>query len=398
MFEKLEMAPADPILGLTEAFKKETNPNKINLGVGVYEDDSGKTPVMHSVKKAEDKILKTQTTKNYLPINGPAEYAAAVAELVFGKGSEIVKAGRVVTAQTPGGTGALRMSGELLKKYLPSAKVWVSDPTWANHNGIFGAAGFEIRSYPYFDAACRGLNFHAMITAIDAMPEGDIILLHGCCHNPTGIDPTVDQWKKIAQTVAARKVIPLIDFAYQGLAAGLEEDAAGVRLMCSMVPEAVICSSFSKNFGLYNERVGALTLMGANAESTQKALSHMKTTIRQAYSNPPSHGGLIVSTIMGDAQLRTEWEGEVREIRERIHQMRELFVQTLKAKGVAGDFSFIKGQNGMFSFSGLTKSQVDKLREKYAIYIVGSGRINVAGMTTKNMDALCSAIADVLKG
>jgi aromatic-amino-acid transaminase len=398
MFEKLEMAPADPILGLTEAFRKDANPNKINLGVGVYEDDSGKTPIMHSVKKAEEKILKTQTTKNYLPINGPAEYAAAVAELVFGKGSDIVKAARVVTAQTPGGTGALRMSGELLKKYLPKAKMWVSDPTWANHNGIFGAAGFEIKTYPYYDAAARGVNFDGMLSAINSMPEGDIILLHGCCHNPTGSDPSVEQWKKIAQAVAARKVMPLIDFAYQGLAAGLEEDAAGVRLLCSMVPEAVICSSFSKNFGLYNERVGALTLMSASAEAALKALSHMKTTIRQCYSNPPSHGGLIVSTIMGDPQLRVEWENEVKEIRDRIHEMRELFVQTLKAKGVAGDFSFIKRQNGMFSFSGLTKAQVEKLKEKYAIYIVGSGRINVAGMTTKNMDALCTAIADVLKG
>jgi aromatic-amino-acid transaminase len=398
MFEKLEMAPADPILGLTEAFKKDTNPNKINLGVGVYEDDSGKTPIMHSVKKAEEKILKTQTTKNYLPINGPAEYGAAVAELVFGKGSEIVKAGRVVTAQTPGGTGALRISGEFLKKYVPGAKVWVSDPTWANHNGIFGAAGFAIKTYPYYDADTNGLNFKAMLAAINTIPEGDIILLHGCCHNPTGIDPTVEQWKKISQTVAARKVMPLIDFAYQGLAAGLEEDAAGVRLLCSMVPEAVVCSSFSKNFGLYNERVGALSIMSADAEAAQKALSHMKTTIRQCYSNPPSHGGLIITTIMNDPQLRKEWELEVKEIRDRIHKMRGLLVETLRAKGVAGDFSFIKQQNGMFSFSGLTKAQVEALKNKYAIYIVGSGRINVAGMTTKNMDALCVAIADVLKG
>jgi len=398
MFERLEMAPADPILGLTEAFRKDTNPAKINLSVGVYEDDSGKTPVMHSVKKAEERILKTQTTKNYLPINGPAEYAAAVAELVFGKGSEIVKAGRAVTAQTPGGTGALRISGELLKKYVSRARLWVSDPTWTNHNGIFGAAGFEIKTYPYYDAATRGLSFDAMMATINTIPEGDIILLHGCCHNPTGIDPSFDQWKKVAQALAARRIMPLIDFAYQGLAAGLEEDAAGVRLVCSMVPEAVICSSFSKNFGLYNERVGALTVMGATPDAAQKALSHMKATIRQCYSNPPSHGGQIVSTIMSDPQLKAEWELEVKEIRDRIHRMRNLFVDTLRAKGVAGDFSFIKKQNGMFSFSGLTKAQVEQLKEKYAIYIVGSGRINVAGMTTKNMDSLCTAVANVLKG
>ena len=398
MFERLEMAPADPILGLTEAFRKDANPAKINLSVGVYEDDSGKTPVMHSVKKAEERILKTQTTKNYLPINGPAEYAAAVAELVFGKASETVKTGRVVTAQTPGGTGALRISGELLKKYVSGARLWVSDPTWTNHNAIFGAAGFEIKTYPYYDAATRGLNFDAMTATLNTVTEGDVILLHGCCHNPTGIDPSLDQWKKIAQTLAARRIMPLIDFAYQGLAAGLEEDAAGVRLVCSMVPEAVICSSFSKNFGLYNERVGALTIMGTTPDVAQRALSHMKATIRQCYSNPPSHGGQIVSTIMSDPRLRADWELEVKEIRDRIHKMRNLFVDTLKAKGVAGDFSFIKKQNGMFSFSGLTKAQVDQLREKYAIYIVGSGRINVAGMTTKNMDRLCTAVADVLKG
>ncbi|HSV26821.1 MAG TPA: amino acid aminotransferase, partial [Sedimentisphaerales bacterium] len=359
MFERLEMAPSDPILGLTEAFRKDANPGKINLSVGVYEDDSGRTPVMHSVKKAEEKILRAQTTKNYLPINGPADYGEAVAELVFGRGSEIVKAGRVVTAQTPGGTGALRIAGELVRKYNPNAKLWLSDPTWANHNGIFSAAGFGIKTYPYYDAVSKGLNFEAMLAALETAAGGDIILLHGCCHNPTGIDPKLDQWKEVARVLAERRLLPLIDFAYQGLAEGLEEDAAGVRYVCAAVPEAVICSSFSKNFGLYNERAGALTVMAANADAARKALSHTKTTIRQMYSNPPSHGGRIVTTIMNDPQLRAEWELEVKEMRDRIRKMRAMFVDTLMARGVAGDFSFIKKQNGMFSFSGLSKVQVD---------------------------------------
>jgi aromatic-amino-acid transaminase len=394
MFEKLEMAPADPILGLTEAFGKDPNPNKINLGVGVYKDEAGSTPIMNSVRKAEKALLDTEKTKNYLPITGSPVYGKCVQELVFGKDAKVFAA----TAHTPGGTGALRVAGELLKKFKAGAKVWVSDPTWPNHNGVFGAAGFTVGKYTYYNPQTRSLNFDGMLAAMKAMSAGDVILLHACCHNPSGIDPTPEQWKQIAAVVKEKDLFPLVDFAYQGLGRGLEEDAEGVRILSAAISEMIICSSFSKNFGLYNERVGAITIKAASQESTDKAFSHLKTAIRQIYSNPPSHGGAIVTTVMNNPDLRKEWEGEVADIRQRIKQMRELFVTTLRAKGVKQDFSFLTHQYGMFSFSGLNDDQVKVLKEKYGIYIVGGGRINVAGMTKANMDPLCSAIAEVIKG
>ncbi len=397
MFEELQMAPADPILGLTEAFNNDPNPDKINLGVGVYKDESGKTPILACVKAAEGEILKAETTKSYLPIPGGAEFAAATQQLLFGAGSDIITNSKAATVQTPGGTGALRIAGEFLKKIRPDAKLWLSNPTWANHLGVFGEVGFQLQKYPYYDADDKCIDFEAMINALKAIGQGDIVLLHACCHNPTGIDPTLEQWKKILDVVSQQKFTPLLDFAYQGLANGIEEDAAGLRLFCDSGLELLIASSFSKNFGLYKERVGALTVLCDSAETAQNVLSHIKIRIRRNYSNPPSHGAAIVSTIMNDPQLHTQWESEVATIRERIHQMRELFVKTLKEKGVQRDFSFITKQNGMFSFSGLTKDQVNQLREKYSVYIVGSGRINVAGMTPKNMDRLCEAIADVLQ-
>jgi aromatic-amino-acid transaminase len=393
MFEKLEMAPADPILGLTEAFNKDPNPNKINLGVGVYKDEAGSTPIMNSVRKAEKILLDTEKTKNYLPITGAPAYGKCVQDLVFGKDAKVFAA----TAHTPGGTGALRVAGELLKKFKAGAKVWVSDPTWPNHNGVFGAAGFAVGKYTYYNGQTRSLDFDGMLASMKAMSAGDIILLHACCHNPSGIDPTPEQWKQIAAVVKEKDLFPLVDFAYQGLGRGLEEDAEGVRILAGATDEMVICSSFSKNFGLYNERVGALTIKAATQEATDKAFSHLKTAIRQIYSNPPSHGGAIVATVMNNAQLRKEWEGEVAEIRQRIKLMRELFVTTLKAKGVKQDFSFLTHQYGMFSFSGLNDDQVKVLKEKYGLYIVGGGRINVAGMTKANMEPLCSAISEVLK-
>lgn len=396
MFEQLEMAPADPILGLTEAFKADENPEKINLGVGVYKDEAGATPVMASVKKAEAIILEQEKTKNYLPMPGSSEYAAAVQELLFGAGNEIITTRRAATAQTPGGTGALRMAGELIKQIKPKAKLWVSSPTWANHNGIFGSAGFEIKTYPYYDAESKSLDFDGMLAGIKEIPAGDVILLHGCCHNPTGLDPNQEQWGQLATVITQREILPLFDFAYQGLAEGIDEDAAGLRLFARNAPEMLIANSYSKNFGLYNERVGGLTIVCGSQQAAQTVFSHLKLTIRRCYSNPPSHGGAIVATIMADKALRAEWEAEVAEIRRRIKEMRTLFVKKLKAKGVKRDFSFITRQNGMFSFSGLTKEQVEKLKQDYSIYIVGSGRINVAGMTHNNMDQLCGAIASVL--
>ena len=392
MFEKLEMAPADPILGLTEAFNNDPNPAKINLGVGVYKDETGVTPIMTSVAKAEKIMLDTEKSKGYLPIPGAPAYGKVVREFLFGTDDAYPAA----TAHTPGGTGALRVAAQFLKKFNPNAAVWVSDPTWANHNGIFGDAGFEVKKYTYYNAEDRTLNFDGMLASMQQIPAGDIIVLHACCHNPSGIDPTLDQWKQIAQVINDKKLLPLMDFAYQGLGRGLDQDAEGLRAVAATVGEMVVCSSFSKNFGLYKERVGAMTLKGASADDVNKAFSNLKIIIRRLYSNPPSHGGAIVTTIMNDAALRAEWEKEVAQVRGRIAEMRELFVDTLKAKGVTQDFSFLTGQCGMFSFSGLNPDQVKTLKENHSIYIVGSGRINVAGMTKTNMDSLCTAIAEVL--
>jgi len=397
MFEKLTAAPPDAILGLTEAFKKDPNPHKVNLGVGIYKDAQGKTPILPSVKRAEERILAGETTKNYLPIDGTSEYAAAVQELLFGKQHEAVTSQRAVTVQAPGGTGALRVAADFIAKLMPGVTVWLSDPTWPNHPSIFKAANLAIATYPYFDAANNRVNFAAIVAALNQMPAGDVVLLHACCHNPTGGDLTVDQWRQIAAVVARRQLLPLIDFAYQGFADGLHEDTVGLLAMCRPGTELLVASSFSKNFGLYNERIGALTLVAANEAAAQVSLSHLKQAIRANFSSPPAHGAAIVTTVLRDPALRAQWEREVTEMRERINTMRHLFVETLNEKGVVRDFSFIAQQRGMFSFSGLNPDQVKALREKHAVYIVGSGRISVAGMTEDNMDYLCSAIADVLK-
>lgn len=399
MFNALEMAPPDPILGLIEAFKKDPNPAKINLSIGVYRDGNNVTPVLESVKKAEERILATEKTKNYVsPNSGAPDYVAAVQELIFGAGHEIIQNKRAVTAHTPGGTGALRVTGDFLKTKLGAKRIWLSEPTWPNHPSVFQAAGLDISTYPYYNATTKTLDFDLMIDALTKVPSGEFVLLHGCCHNPTGMDPTVPQWKAIAEVATKQGWVPVFDFAYQGLADGIREDAAGLAEFLAPGKELFICSSFSKNFGLYNERVGALTVVGESEVAAEKALSHLKRIIRTNYSNPPAHGSAIVTTVLNDNELRILWEGEVKTMRERIAGMRRLFVDTLKAKGVVQDFGFLTTQKGMFSFSGLTKDQVSELRDNHAIYIVGSGRINVAGMTESNMDVLCSAIASVLKG
>lgn len=397
LFDTLTMAPQDAILGLTEAFKQDANPAKINLSVGVYKDAAGKTPVLHSVKCAEERILATETSKSYLSIQGSSEYAAVVQALLFGPDHEILNSRRATTAHTPGGTGALRVAGDFIKALFPNTQVWLSQPTWPNHPDVFRAAGLELKTYPYFDPATNGLAFDSMLAVLKQIPTGDVVVLHGCCHNPTGIDPTPAQWAQIADVVQERKLLPLVDFAYQGFAEGIRADAYGLLALCRPGVELLVASSFSKNFGLYNERVGALTIVASSAAAAEAALSHVKRSIRANYSNPPAHGGAIVTTVLNDPALRAEWEAEVQTMRERINTMRQLFVATLAAKGIDRDFSFIAQQRGMFSFSGLTKEQVDMLRQNYAIYIVGSGRINVAGMTEANMDPLCEAIAAVLK-
>jgi aspartate/tyrosine/aromatic aminotransferase len=397
MFETITPAPPDAILGLTDAFKKDPNPKKINLGVGVYKDAQGRTPVLPSVKEAERRIDASETSKSYLPIEGSPEYAAATGRLLLGADHPLLTSGRVVTVQAPGGTGALRVGAEFIKRFLPDATVWISNPTWPNHPSVFQSAGLKVESYPYFDAANNRVDFEAMMAKLRTLPSGDVLLIHGCCHNPTGADLSLDQWREVAAVAQERGLLPLLDFAYQGFAEGLDEDAAGVRLMVESCPESLIASSYSKNFGLYSERVGALTMVAKNADATEAALSHIKQVIRANYSNPPSHGGKVVETILGDAALRQQWEAEVADMRARINSIRDLFVETLNEKGVDRDFSFIARQRGMFSFSGLTPDQVKKLRDDYAIYAVGSGRINVAGMTEANMEYLCGAIASVLR-
>jgi aspartate/tyrosine/aromatic aminotransferase len=398
VFSALEMAPPDPIFHLKEAFDRDPNPLKINLSVGVYKNADGRTPILNAVKRAEERILTAEATKSYLGIPGSPAYADAVQALLFGPEHEVTDSGRAATAHTPGGTGALRVAGDLLRRVAPQVRVWVSEPTWPNHPNVFGAAGLAVETYPYFDPATNSLALDRMLDALAEIPSGDVVLLHGCCHNPTGVDPTSDQWAQIADVLAERSLLPLVDFAYQGFADGIREDAAGIMALARPGRELLIASSFSKNFGLYNERVGALTVVAPSQDAAEATFSHVKRCIRANYSNPPAHGSAIITTVLGDAALHAEWEAEVGAMRDRINGMRRLFVERLAGKGVARDFSFIERQRGMFSMTGLTTDQVDRLREEHSIYMIRSGRINVAGMTEGNMDRLCQAVAGVLDG
>ncbi|MBN1402615.1 MAG: aspartate/tyrosine/aromatic aminotransferase [Anaerolineae bacterium] len=396
MFDGLKMAPPDAIFGLTEAFKRDPNPAKINLTIGVYRDAKGNTPIFDSVKRAEARLIEQEISKSYLSIDGSPAYTRAVQQLVLGLEHEIIVSQRAATAQTPGGTAALRVAGDLLNRVRPHTRIWVSEPTWANHRDVFSASGLAVESYPYYDVAGNDLAFDTLLSALKGLPEGDVVLLHGCCHNPTGADPSPEQWRQIGDVLAERNLLPLVDFAYQGLANGLREDAAGIEALCRPDGELLIATSYSKNFGLYNERVGALTIVTKSREAAETAASHAQKCIRANYSNPPAHGSAIVSTVLGDPDLAAEWEGEVAAMRARINAMRQRFVDALAAKGVARDFSFIARQRGMFSYTGLTPEQVRALREKHSIYLLNSSRINVAGLTEANVDAVCEAIADVL--
>ena len=396
MFEKIEAAPADPILGLTAAFRADKRAEKVNLSVGVYKDETGATPTLKSVQIAEQRLAEAKSTKAYLPISGDPEYAEMVQKLAFGAEDEAVQAGCIATAHTPGGTGALRVAGEFIHAQFPQATLWLSEPTWPNHPNIFAAAGVPLQKYPYFDQPSNSLNLAGMLNAISKMPAGDVILLHGCCHNPTGIDPTLEQWGQIADAIYSQGLIPLLDFAYQGFANGLDEDAAGLREFAKRKGELLLCSSFSKNFGLYRERVGALSILCESAEVAKAVQSQMNRVIRANYSNPPAHGAAIVNCILRDDALRRDWENEVGTMRDRINGMRQQFVTALAKAGVPGDYSFMTQQRGMFSFSGLSKEQVEKLREEHAIYIVGSGRVNVAGLTPDNVGTVAEAIRTVV--
>jgi len=396
MFESISAAPADPILGLADLFRADDRPHKINLGIGVYKDETGKTPVLTSVKKAEQYLLENETTKNYLSIDGLPDFARCTQALLFGNDSPLIAAGRACTAQTPGGTGALRVAADFLATQTSVKRVWVSNPSWPNHKNVFNAAGLEVCEYQYYDAANHTLDFDGMLAALQQAQAGDVVLFHGCCHNPTGIDPTCEQWQQLATLSQEKGWLPLFDFAYQGFARGLDEDAEGLRIFAAAHQELLVASSYSKNFGLYNERVGALTLVAASSDAAKTAFSQVKYSIRANYSNPPSHGAAVVATILSNEALRTIWVQELTDMRQRIQRMRQLFVNTLAEKGARQDFSFIIKQNGMFSFSGLTKDQVVRLRDEFGVYAVNSGRVNVAGMTPDNMSALCEAIVAVL--
>lgn len=396
MFEKITAAPADPILGLTDIFRADARPNKINLGIGVYKDETGKTPVLTSVKKAEQYLLENETTKNYLGIEGIPAFASCTQALLFGKESPIIADRRARTAQTPGGTGGLRVAADFIANQTSAKRIWISNPSWPNHKNVFSAVGLEVLEYAYYDAANHALDFDGLLNSLKQAQAGDVVLFHGCSHNPTGIDPTAEQWAQLAELSVANGWLPLFDFAYQGFANGLEEDAQGLRIFAAKHKELIVASSYSKNFGLYNERVGACTIVAADAETADRAFSQVKAAIRANYSNPPSHGAAVVATILGNDALRAMWEQELTDMRQRIHRMRQLFVNTLQEKGAQQDFSFIIQQNGMFSFSGLTKEQVLRLREEFGVYAVNSGRVNVAGMTPDNMAPLCEAIVAVL--
>jgi aspartate/tyrosine/aromatic aminotransferase len=400
MWKSIQPAPPDSILGLTEEFKKDQNPQKVNLGVGVYKDEAGNTPVLRAVKAAEKILLETQKTKSYLPISGDPAYAAAVQRLILGAESEVISTERAATIHAPGGTGALRVGADLIYKFTPDAKVWVSSPTWANHNGIFGTAGagFEITQYAYYDAESKGLDFDTMISDLRSVPAGDVVVLHACCHNPSGVDLSGDQWKQVAALASENRWIPFLDFAYQGFGDGVDEDRYAVEQFAAAGIDFLVASSFSKNFGLYNERTGAITVVTPDKAQAGVAMSHLKTVVRTNYSNPPAHGGMVATIILDTPELHEMWLEELAEMRDRIVNMRRSLVAGLAAQGVEGDFSFIERQRGMFSFSGWSDDVVSSLRKNNNIYVVGGGRINLAGLTTENIEYVCKAVANAMKG
>ncbi len=397
MWKSVQPAPPDSILGLTEEFKKDQNPQKVNLGVGVYKDDAGNTPVLRCVKAAEKLLLETQSSKSYLPISGDPAYAAAVQRLIFGAKSDVLSSRRAVTIHAPGGTGALRVGADLIHKFNGDAKVWVSSPTWANHNGIFGAAGFQISRYGYYDATTKGLDFNRMIEDLEKVPAGDVVVLHACCHNPSGVDLDGPQWQQIAEVAVGKGWLPFLDFAYQGFGDGVDEDRIAVEQFAAAGVDFFVASSFSKNFGLYNERTGAITVVTPAKNDAEVAMSHLKTVVRTNYSNPPAHGGFVATMILDTPDLRTMWLEELSSMRDRIVDMRRSLVAGLVAQGVDGDFSFIEKQRGMFSFSGWSDDVVVSLRKNNNIYIVGGGRINLAGLTTSNIDYVVQSVAAAMK-
>ncbi len=393
----VQMAPRDPILGVTEAFVADQNPRKVNLGVGVYTDDQGKVPLLECVRRVERQRVEAATPRNYLPIDGLAAYDRAVQELVFGADSPALKDKRVITVQALGGTGGLKIGADFLKRLEPKAQVWISDPSWENHRALFENAGFTVSAYPYYDAKTRGVNFDAMLAQLNKLPAGAIVVLHACCHNPTGVDLTAEQWKAVLEAVKGKQLVPFLDLAYQGFGDGIDEDGHAVRLFAANYSPVFVSSSFSKSFSLYGERVGALSILTGAAEEAARVLSQVKRIVRTNYSNPPTHGSQIVAAVLATPELRAQWEQELGGMRERIKSMRSLLVDKIGERVKGADFSFVLRQRGMFSYSGLTQEQVGRLRADFSVYAIDTGRICVAALNTGNVDYVADAIAKVIR-
>jgi len=396
LFNAVAMAPRDPILGLNEQFAADTHPNKVNLGVGVYYDDQGKLPLLGCVLAAEKRMAEKPAPRGYLPIDGIAAYDSAVKDLVFGSGSEPVRSGRVATVQALGGTGGLKIGADFLRHIQPGAKVLISDPSWENHRALFSNAGFTVETYPYYDAQRRGVNFEAMLSALKAAPAGTIVVLHACCHNPTGYDIRAEQWDQVVAAVKAGGLVAFLDMAYQGFGHGISEDGAVVGKLVAAGLDFFVSTSFSKSFSLYGERVGALSVLCQSKDEADRVLSQLKIVIRTNYSNPPTHGGAIVATVLGTPELRQQWEQELAGMRSRIKQMRQRLVDGLKAAGVKQDMGFITDQIGMFSYSGLNKDQMVRLRSEFGVYGTDTGRMCVAALNSRNIDHVCASIARVV--
>ena len=396
IFSSVEMAPRDPILGLNEAFNADPRTTKVNLGVGVYFDDSGKIPLLNAVKVAEKARLESMPSRGYQPIDGIAAYNKAVQAMLFGKDSQLLADSKVVTTQALGGTGALKTGADYLKRLLPDATVYISDPSWENHRAIFENAGFPVSTYPYYDASTRGVDFAAMKSCLAGLPAGSIIVLHACCHNPTGADLTEAQWREIIDVIKTRGLVPFIDMAYQGFADGISEDALALNLFVASGMQFFISTSYSKSFSLYGERVGALSVVTASKDESARVLSQLKRVIRSNYSNPPTHGGAIVAAVLASSELRSMWEAELNGMRQRIKTMRSSLVDKLQANGVAQDFSFVIKQRGMFSYTGLSAEQVARMQSEFGVYAVNSGRVCIAALNTGNIDYVAKAIAAVL--
>ncbi len=397
LFAGVQMAPRDPTLGPTEAFNHDVHPSKVNLGVGIYLTDEGQIPVLRAVAEAERRQAAIPAPRGYLPIDGIAAYDTAVQKLLLGDTSPLISEGRAITAQSLGGTGALKIGADLLKRVLPDASVAISDPTWENHRAVFESAGFPVVTYPYYDSTTHGVRFDAMVGFLKTLAPRTIIVLHACCHNPTGVDLSAEQWSALLDVLRERDLLPYLDIAYQGFAQGIEEDGAIVRQFAHSGMPLLIASSFSKSFSLYGERVGALTIIDSSQDESARVLSQLKRVIRANYSNPPTHGGSVVTTVLTTPELRDSWVGELTEMRERIRHMRSTLVDRLQAHGANRDFSFVLRQNGMFSYSGLTVGQVDRLREEFHIYAVNTGRICVAALNSRNVDYVAKAITTVLQ-